>query len=204
MPENILIVGAHPDDAELGAGASAARWVEEGKSVTFLIMTAGANGPGEVSRRVSEQQHAAAVMGVNLVWGDFPDGTTDQHEYAMLQRVENVLVELAIDTVLVHDPRDTHQDHRAVSTAVLGATRRVSRVLYMESPSSTNFAPDIYVPVEEHHLETKIKSLHCHSSQVSASQMVDEGAVFGQARYRGFQSRAGQYAEGFRAIRFSL
>lgn len=202
--ESILVVAAHPDDAELGVGASASKWVEAGKVVTFLIITAGTSGPGEVSRRVSEQQHAAAVLGVDLRWGDLPDGSVAQHERDAILVIERLIKELDIDTVLVHDPNDTHQDHRAVSNAAIGATRRLGRVLFYESPSTVNFAPDIFNTVEDHHLHTKAKALNCHSSQVENSAMVDEDAMFAQARYRGFQSRSSKYAEGFKAVRLTL
>lgn len=200
----ILVVAAHPDDAELGAGAATAKWVENGHQVTFLILTRGSNGPGSRGRRVQEQTDAAAELGVDVLWGDFEDGSVQHQHKPVLQYVESAIKELNVGLVLVHDSNDTHQDHRAAADAVLGASRRVGQVLQYESPSTFGFAPDIFVVVTQDHLDLKLKALSHHSSQVDSSAMVDADAAYGQARFRGFQSRAGTYAEGFRAIRLAL
>jgi len=81
--ERILVVTAHPDDVDFGAAGSVARWVREGASVTYCIVTdgdAGASPPGvprdEVPRlRRAEQTAAAKVLGVSdLVWLGYSDG----------------------------------------------------------------------------------------------------------------------------------
>lgn len=88
-PRTILVVVAHPDDAEFGCGGAIAAWVREGWEVTLLICTdGGAGGPDdatdvgpEARQRISqvrkaEQQAAAAVLGIKEVaYLDFPDGT---------------------------------------------------------------------------------------------------------------------------------
>ena len=72
-PLRVLTVGAHPDDAEFGAGATCARWASMGADITMLIVTDGSKGswdPTEsdddlISRRVREQEAAATVLGMS-------------------------------------------------------------------------------------------------------------------------------------------
>ena len=44
---DILVVAAHPDDAEFGASGTVARWVREGKQVDYVICTRGEKGPSD-------------------------------------------------------------------------------------------------------------------------------------------------------------
>ena len=71
---NVVAVGAHPDDVELGCGATLLRHVARGDEVTILVMTTGQRGLVEGMSRPKEQQAAAAMLGVELCWGGFDDG----------------------------------------------------------------------------------------------------------------------------------
>lgn len=87
-PQTVLVVVAHPDDAEFGCGATIAAWAREGWEVTLVICTDGGSGgpddatavgPEErrqISRtRKDEQRAAAEVLGIkDVVFLDFPDG----------------------------------------------------------------------------------------------------------------------------------
>jgi LmbE family N-acetylglucosaminyl deacetylase len=70
---NVLAIGAHPDDIELGCGAALLAHRRAGHEVTMLVMTAGL-GPAERRARPEEQEEAAALLRAGLVWGGFEDG----------------------------------------------------------------------------------------------------------------------------------
>ena len=70
---NVLAIGAHPDDIELGCGAALLAHRRAGHAVTMLVMTAGL-GPTEQRARPEEQEEAAALLQAGLVWGGFEDG----------------------------------------------------------------------------------------------------------------------------------
>lgn len=199
---NVLAVGAHPDDIELGCGGALLRHVLAGDRVVMLVITAGERGPGTPARRVEEQQRAAAEIGAELVWGGFPDGDAGADPRALVECVEQVLREHAVDLAYVHGERDSHQDHRAVALASLGATRRCPRVLAYESPSALGFRPSVFVDVADV-LDKKVAALSSHSSQVRDSAMLDLEHVRSQASYHGFQAR-GAAAEGFEVVRYLL
>ena len=129
-PRRVLAVGAHPDDAEFGAGATLAKWAAGGAHVTMLVLTDGSKGswdpsasPSELARtRAEEQRRAADALGVvdTLNLGHV-DG---ELEYSMALRAEVCawIRRLRPDVVLSHDPWRRymlHPDHRATGWAVV-------------------------------------------------------------------------------------
>ena len=79
----ILVVVAHPDDAEFGCGGSVARWVADGCEVVYCLLTSGNRGSDDPTMlpeqlaviRVDKQRAAARVLGVkDVVFLGYPDG----------------------------------------------------------------------------------------------------------------------------------
>ena len=94
VPARALAIGAHPDDAEFGAGGTLARWTEQGSEAVILVVSDGSKGtwdrdlePEELTRtRRSEQERAARVLGATeAVVLDHPDG---ELEYSMELRAQ--------------------------------------------------------------------------------------------------------------------
>ena len=121
---------------------------------------------------------------------------------ATVRLIEQVIEATRADLVYVHAPEDSHQDHRAVAAATLGAARRLSRVLHYQSPSTLTFTPTVYVDVTAY-LSGKVAALSAHASQVEMSAMVEPDAVVASARHWGSQARIG-YAEAFQPTRLVL
>jgi LmbE family N-acetylglucosaminyl deacetylase len=197
---NILAVGAHPDDIELGCGGTLLAHRARGDRVSMLVFTRGECGPQDVLSRADEQEIAAQILGATLYWGDFEDGEVRSGRRAVVL-VERIIDESEADTVYVHVPRDSHQDHRAAAAATLAAARRASRVLLYESPTSQEFSPTLFVDIADH-LGGKLAALRAHASQVLKNGLVDPEAVEAQARYRGFQARM-RHAEAFESSRMA-
>ena len=200
----VLAVGAHPDDIELGCGATLLAHTAAGDAVTMLVMTGGENGPGDeataVGRR-AEQERAARTLGARLVWGGLRDCTLNP-DAATVAVVERAIEQTGADVVYVHAPDDSHQDHRASAAATLSAARRLSRVLHYQSPSTLTFSPTTFVDVTAY-LSGKLAALGAHASQVEMSAMVEPDAVVASARHWGAQARIG-YAEAFAPTRMVL
>lgn len=196
---NVLAVGAHPDDIELGCGAALLGHRDRGDRIALLVMTTGEQGPQASESRVVEQEEAAAILGARLFWGGFPDGAVPPGRDGV-DRVQQVMASFGADVVYTHFADDTHQDHRATAAATLGACRRQCRVLFYEAPTSRAFVPRFFVDVDGR-VEAKTELLRAHMSQVLKNGLVDLEAVEAQARYRGFQARV-RFAEGFDVDRF--
>ncbi|MEU0741578.1 PIG-L deacetylase family protein [Streptomyces sp. NPDC006134] len=181
----LLVVGAHPDDCEIGAGGIIHRRVRDGWQVSMLAMSHGSWG-GEPGQRAHEAQEAAASLGAaSFHLEDFPDGhITDETE--TVQAIERVVHEVDPDVVLVHSVRDTHQDHRAVHRATLVAARRVPRVGCYQSPSATaDFTPNRFIGLREEDVEAKLAAIARHASQATTRPYLDVGLIRATARYWG-------------------
>lgn len=199
---NILAIGAHPDDIELGCAGTLLRYVAAGHSVYYLIMSEGAQG-GDPSVRVAEQEAAARRVGAKRVfWGPCKD-TEFFVNRDMVSFIEGVCAIVQPDEVYVNFSEDSHQDHRALARAVISATRHIPRVLFYEDYTSLDFNPEIYVDIGTVILE-KIEAVKEHRSQVERHQpggldMIE--SIRAVASFRGFQGKV-QYAEGFKPLRY--
>jgi LmbE family N-acetylglucosaminyl deacetylase len=200
MMRDVLAIGAHPDDIELGCGATLLAHSAAGDRVTMLVLTGGENGPGTADRH-AEQSAAAATLGASLRWGGLVDCTLSP-DATTIRVVEAVIEETQPDLVYVHAPEDSHQDHRAAAAATLSAARRLPRVLHYQSPSTLSFTPTVFVDITAY-LSGKLVALKAHASQVELSAMVEPDAVVASARHWGSQARIG-YAEAFTPTRIVL
>jgi LmbE family N-acetylglucosaminyl deacetylase len=149
---------------------------------------------------VHEQEDAAAMLGADIFWGGFEDGAIPSGR-PVVELIEKVLGLTGADVVYVHGPNDSHQDHRTVSLAASAACRRMPRVCFYESPSTTRFDPSFFVDIGSD-AEAKLDLIRAHVSQVLKNGMVDLEAVEASARYRGFQART-RFAEAFELGRFT-
>ena len=98
-----------------------------------------------------------------------------------------------------------HQDHRALASATITATRYVPNFLFYEVPTTQNFMPTIYVDVGDY-LQQKIALLQAHQSQVTRTNIAEMTVVDlarSCANFRGIQSRT-SYAEAFSSLRLLI
>ena len=132
--ERVLVVVAHPDDAEYGTSAAVSMWTERGIEVAYLLLTAGEAGmqrpPSEAGPlRAEEQRKACAEVGVErLTILDFPDGVL---EYSLaLRRAIAREIRIFRPSAVVGWGGELyvgwgidHSDHRAAGLATTDAIR---------------------------------------------------------------------------------
>jgi LmbE family N-acetylglucosaminyl deacetylase len=128
----ILCVQAHPDDGEIGAGATVARLIREGAAVIYATVTDGSAGTvdpsmdrSELARiRRREGEEAAALLGVTeMIWLDFPDSGCLQLS-AVREKIFETVRRVRPDLVMVMDPwlpYEAHTDHRVTGLAAAEA-----------------------------------------------------------------------------------
>jgi LmbE family N-acetylglucosaminyl deacetylase len=128
---NILVFGAHPDDAEYKAGGTAAKWAKLGHRVKLVSVTNGdvghwqsAGGP-LAQRRLAEVQKTDALLGVETQVLDIHDGELVP-SLENRQRIIRVIREWKADVVIAHRPWDYHPDHRYVGVLMQDAAFMVT------------------------------------------------------------------------------
>lgn len=180
----MLVVGAHPDDVEIGLGGTIHRRAHSGWDVTVLTMSGGGNG-GDPALRRKEAHRAAEVLGARLLMEDLPDGSMAD-DRTTVEAVERAVAETTPDVVVVHSESDTHQDHRAVHRATLVACRKVARLACYQSPSATvAYRPNRFIELSEVDVEAKLAAIAAHHSQAASRWYLDEDLLRSTARYWG-------------------
>jgi LmbE family N-acetylglucosaminyl deacetylase len=125
-PLRLLVIGAHPDDAEYKAGGLAALYRGLGHDVYFVSMTNGESGHHKmfgtdlVRRRRAEAAAAGRVLGLRYDVLDYPDGRLEA-TLACREAVIRLIRAYRPDLVLTHRLNDYHPDHRATGTLVQDA-----------------------------------------------------------------------------------
>ncbi len=197
MKQNILAVGAHPDDIELGCGGTIAKHLELEDNIYVIIMTNGENGNHPSDR--SECLKSLKKMGVkkeNIIFGNFPDGSLNDDE-KIVSFIENQIKKFNIKKVYTHNPSDRHQDHRNCSNAVSSAARSIPEILFFEGPSTrVSFEPHYFVEISEKNLKKKIDSLRVYKTQLAKNSILNLEWVKNLARVNGMKCNS-EFSEAF-------
>jgi bacillithiol biosynthesis deacetylase BshB1 len=186
MAVDLLVFGPHPDDIEIGLGATVARHTAAGHAVGLCDLTrAELSSNGSPEQREQEAHAAAAVLGAawreNLGWPD--GGITRTPE----------LIRSAVDLIRRHRPRavavpywdDRHPDHRAASDVLSVAVFRSALRRYESAAPAwrpdwicyyfiNDGAPPSFVIDVSDFYERKRQALACYASQFAPE---DGGAV---------------------------
>lgn len=185
-PVRMLVLGAHPDDAEFHAGGLIALYRRLGHVVKIVSVTNGAAGhhwrrPAELAAvRRTEAQRVAQLQDLEYEVWDFPDGEL-QSTLEVRRCVIAEIRRFAPDLVLTHRTCDYHPDHRAVGLAVqdasymvtvphvvpdVAALRKDPIVAYMNDLFTKPYplTPDIVLDVTAS-VDRIVAMLACHRSQ---------------------------------------
>ncbi len=198
---NILAIGAHPDDIEIGCGGTLLKYARAGHKVHLLVLSYGSFGGDPNVRRV-EQLRAVKAMGAKSIsWGNLID-TEIVNNRELIIKMDEMIGKVRPDVVFLNHVKDVHQDHRAAALAGISATRYIKEVLFYEVPTTYNFEPNVFVDIQDV-LEKKLHLLKAHASQVGKTRVKNQTILESAkscANFRGFQGRV-KYAEGFMALR---
>ncbi|MBW7995640.1 MAG: PIG-L family deacetylase [Candidatus Glassbacteria bacterium] len=130
-PLRVILVGAHPDDAEYAGGGTAALWAEAGAEVMHVAVTSGdaghqSEGGGALARRrAAESRRSAEILGVSWRTLGFHDGELEPTLEAR-KAVIRAIREWRADIVISHRPNDYHPDHRYTGVIVQDAAYMVA------------------------------------------------------------------------------
>lgn len=183
----LLIIGAHPDDAEYSGGGLATIYRQSGRPVKMISVTDGSAGhhfrkPAElVELRRAEAAAAGKIIGATYETWDFPDGSLEPSLDVRWRIIEEIRT-YKPDLVLTHRTCDYHPDHRAVGQCVQDASylvtvpnvlpavpalRKDPVVAYLPDHFTrpSPLRPDVIIDITEQ-VPTIAKMLACHRTQL--------------------------------------
>jgi LmbE family N-acetylglucosaminyl deacetylase len=188
---DILVIIAHPDDAEFGAAGTIAGWIQEGKTVGYVVCTNGDKGSSDRSidpatlTRIRQDEQKAAARALGVVSLDFL-GLPDQQLEETAEFRELIVRQIRIyrpDIVVSTDPYRRyvwHRDHRILGQVVVDACFPYARdhmaypamlkeglephkvkELYFFGTEDVNYHVDVADT-----FALKLAALRCHASQI--------------------------------------
>src|SRR5437016_4141817 len=180
MDLDYLAIAAHPDDAELGMGATLRALTASGAKVGILDLTSGEPTPqGTPELRAQETAAASAIL--QLAWrGNL--GLPNRSLIADLDaraRLAEVLRKLKPRVLLTHFWEDSHPDHVAAS-ALVDAARFWAKLTKTDLSGAPHYPEHVYYYFSVHlrlhptpsfvmdiseHIDTKMRALQCYESQ---------------------------------------
>jgi LmbE family N-acetylglucosaminyl deacetylase len=218
---NVLAVGCHPDDLEIGCGGTLAKLSEQGHHVTMCHVASGDKGhavipPLELSRiRHKEAQDAGALIGAQVINLHVPDLQVRSENEDMINDLIRLVREVRPNFIITHNPDDYMRDHQEVSKAVFDASfsssvphilsevlvySSIVPIFFMDTLAGVNFMPEEYVDISNM-IDIKQHMIECHQSQIAWLKEHDHidfiEFVRSCSRFRGIQSGVA-YAEGFK------
>ncbi|MFQ5899757.1 MAG: PIG-L deacetylase family protein [Candidatus Methylomirabilia bacterium] len=222
----VMVIVAHPDDAEFGCSGTVAKWAKQGKEVVYVIVTNGDKGSDDRSMtserlakiRIEEQRNAGQALGVEAVeFLGYRDGELEDTR-EVRRDVTAQIRRWRPDLVVTQYPHRTmnlpasHRDHRTTGGVALDCVYPLARdhlsfpELLAQGLEPHNVrevylmwgdGPDVVVDISDT-MDLKLKALACHASQFGEFAFVE-------ARVRERAARLGKlkgyaYAEAFQRI----
>lgn len=204
----VLALSPHTDDVELGAGATIARWIEEGKEVFYVAFSIAKKSvpeglPENILRKECKQ--ATKVLGIlesNLSTYNFTVRDFPKFRQEILEILVSLREQLKPDLVLLPSLKDMHQDHHTIAEEGVRAFKYTNILAYELPWNLFSFEPLLFTTLQEKHMDKKVEAIKCYQSQKHRNYASEE-FFYGLARTRGVQINA-QYAEAFEVIRWII
>jgi len=207
---NILAVGAHYDDLELGCSGTLMKHIKSGDKVTMLVVTDSAykdtNGDRVRKKEIAKREGLAAaeIIGADLISLDcetfmvpFDEGLTCE--------ITRYIEELKIDTIYSHWTGDLHRDHQYAAKSTLMAGRHIPRFLMYRSnyyDTEKIFRPNFYSDISDF-MEDKIQVIKAHESELERVRYRWLDFFIKQNENDG-QKIGVKYAECFEVVRYLI
>jgi N-acetylglucosamine malate deacetylase 1 len=203
--KKVVVFGAHPDDLEIGMGGTVAKLVGLGYDVKLVVATL----PNFVKTdtkedRKSEAIESATVLGCSTP--DFLDLAPDEITFGrnFVNKVDGIIQRYEPEIVFTQWIGDSHQDHQALTKAVIAACRDQKDVFMYETTipggiTEQAFRTQLFVDISST-IDIKKNALDCFRSQIIRCGQIWIPAILGRSSYRGYQMNV-NHAEAFEVIR---
>ncbi|MFL6441546.1 MAG: PIG-L deacetylase family protein [Nitrososphaeraceae archaeon] len=205
--QSVLVFGAHPDDIEIGMGGTVAKLNGMGYDVNLVVATL----PNFVKTDTKEQRRMEAIMSAKVMGSNQPeflDLSADEIVFGrkFVTLIDEIIHKHKPESVFTQWIGDSHQDHQALTRAVISASRDLNNLFMYETTipggvTENAFRPQLYVDISET-IEAKKNALNCFDSQKIRCGDLWIDAIVGRSLYRGYQMNT-NHAEAFEAIKIT-
>ncbi len=190
-PLNVLAIGAHADDIEIGCGGTLLRLAETDPdaSVTWIVLSG--DGKRAAEARASAGEFTAGFDSSRVEVERFRDGYFPYAGAEIKDYFERLKTEVSPDIVFTHQRFDLHQDHRLVCELTWN-TFRDHLVLEYEIPKYDGDvgSPNLFVPLSESISSRKIEALLTHFASQRGKRWFTRDLFEAMLRLRGMESNA--------------
>ena len=199
---SVVVVGAHPDDIEIGAGGLLLELSAAVPDLKIRYVLCG----GAPARQAEARAAAVAFLpAADLTFDlhDLPDGRLPGHWNTVKEIIQQAAKTHA-DLVIAPSRFDAHQDHRLLGELAMTGFRD-QIVVHYEIPKWDGDLgqPNLYVPLTAEQAARKVELLNTHFPSQKVHDWWDDEVFFGLMRLRGMECRA-RYAEAFFASKLSV
>jgi LmbE family N-acetylglucosaminyl deacetylase len=205
--KNILVVGAHPDDLEIGMGGTVTKLSRLGFNVKLVIATL----PNFTQNDKKEERRMEAVRSSKVMGcpePDFLDLPPEQmtHSRSLIGTIDKYIQDYKPVAVFTQWIGDSHQDHQALTKSVISGSRDTTDLYMYETTipggiTEQAFRSQLFIDITDF-IDPKKSALECFDSQQVRCGPIWIDAIIGRAAYRGYQLNC-KYAEAFEVIRIS-
>jgi LmbE family N-acetylglucosaminyl deacetylase len=203
---SVLLLGAHSDDIEIGAGATVLNLIAGGADhqIRWCVLSGGAERQNEARASATEFLDGCDRAEVEVL--GFRDSFFPQQAEQIKTWFETLKMRMNPDVIFTHYRDDAHQDHREVCRLTWN-TFRDNLILEYEIPKWDGDLgqPNLFMPITANTMERKIELLERHFKSQRSKHWFDIETFRGLARLRGNECRAPErYAEAFFSRKFSM
>ena len=207
----VLILSPHTDDAELGAGGTIIKLLQDGAKVRWVVFSSAEESlPKMFKKNQLREEFISVAKYLNLKSKDyFIHGYQVRKLHEKRQDILEVLVKekntFCPDLVIGPSINDLHQDHQIVANEMLRAFKNISSIISYELPwNQFQFNNQLFISLSKENLDKKINLLKKYKTQILLKRKYFKPELIeGLSRIRGVQSN-NEYAESFEVIRWMI
>jgi N-acetylglucosamine malate deacetylase 1 len=201
----IIVLAPHTDDGELGCGASIAKYISEGKQVTYIAFSTCSQALPENLPKDTlavECKNATKALGItNTIFFDFEVRKLLFNRQDILEALIKINQQLQPETVFLPAEHDVHQDHQVIYAEGLRAFKNCNVLGYELPWNNFRFQPTYFEKINAENLLLKHTALLEYKSQVGRKYM-NEDFIRSLAVVRGMQANT-PLAEAFEVYRLT-
>jgi LmbE family N-acetylglucosaminyl deacetylase len=198
-PRQVLCLGAHCDDLEIGCAGTVLKLIEAPVPPAFTWVVFASDTRREAEALKSAEALLRRASGARILIHKFRDGFLPYEGGAVKETFEELKGEVAPDLILTHYRGDLHQDHRLVAELTWN-TFRDHLILEYEIPKYDGDlgAPNVFVPLDESLVRRKVEAILDGFPSQAGKRWFDAETFRSLLRLRGMECQApDHHAEAF-------